>query len=83
MNVTAELNAPYVRNDFLTARSVVRYIETTYPGMFDEQAKFAAVNKALRANDATVGCQIADSIAVKLREVRQRFASERNLRASL
>lgn len=84
--MTAEQNAPYLRNDFNTARSVVRYIDLTYPDTFGDLHKFAAVNEALRANDAMEGCRAADRIAVTLervRMVRERFVSERNLRATL
>lgn len=86
MDATAELNKPYVRNDFLTAKSVTRYIDTTYPNRFSDLQKFTAVNEGLRANDAMEGCRAADRIADMLRHVdrvRERFYSELNLRDSL
>lgn len=90
MNATAELNAPHARNDVLTTSAVLRYIVLHYPDTFGEVHLFAAVNEALRANDAMEGCRAADRIAVTLERVRakmaklhERFADERNLRDTL
>ena len=71
------------RNDPVTSHAVMAYIDARYAKDFGELHYRTCVQEALRANSAEVGCQIADSIAVKLREVRQRFLGCRNLRASL
>lgn len=83
MDATQELNAPYVRNDINTTHAVMSHIQAKYPGEFGEFHLVTCVQEALRANDASVGCRIADGIADKLRAHRERFASEVNLRGSL
>lgn len=74
MNATQELNAPYLRNDALTASAVRRYCAWKYGEVFGHVHVLAALLAALDANDADAGCKVADEIAAKLGQIRQRFA---------
>ena len=74
MNVTEQQNAPHKRNDICTLHAVLRHIRLNYTDVLGEVHRRACVQAALRANDASVGCRIADELAQKLTVIRQRFA---------
>lgn len=65
-----------MRNDAATTNAVMQHIAQHYAQHFGEVHTLAAVRSALEANDATVGCQIADAIAERLAEVRKRFCKK-------
>ena len=83
MNITAELNAPSVRNDANTTHAVMSHIRLHHADALGDFHSALAVQEAIRSNDAKAGCDLSDRMAHKLRVIRQRFQSELNLSPSL